>query len=57
MNICLNRLKWGHQVNIIGIDVSQDESHATLITEEAEKVAFKFTNIKFVYQVQYDNNF
>lgn len=51
MNICLNRLKWGDQVNIIGIDVSQGESHATLITEEAEKVAFKFKHNKSGFQI------
>lgn len=28
-------------MNIIGIDVSQGESHATLITKEAEEIAFK----------------
>ena len=48
MNICLNRLKWGDQVNIIGIDVSQGESHATLITKEAEEIAFKFRDCKIV---------
>ena len=51
MNICLNRLKWGDQVNIIGIDVSQGESHATLITKEAEEIAFKFKHNKSGFQI------
>ena len=51
MNICLNRLKWGDQVNIIGSDVSQGESHATLITEEAEEIAFKFKHNKSGFQI------
>lgn len=38
-------------MNIIGIDVSQGESHATLITEEAEKVAFKFKHNKSGFQI------
>ena len=35
-------------MNIIGIDVSQGESHATLITKEAEEIAFKFRDCKIV---------
>jgi len=38
-------------VNIIGIDVSQGESHATLITKEAEEIAFKFKHNKSVFQI------
>ncbi|WP_269083620.1 hypothetical protein [Lactobacillus crispatus] len=34
-------------MNIIGIDVSQGESHATLITKEAEEIAFKFKHLNF----------
>ena len=38
-------------MNIIGIDVSQGESHATLITKEAEEIAFKFKHNKSGFQI------
>lgn len=38
-------------MNIIGIDVSQGESHATLITEEAEEITFKFKHNKSGFQI------
>ena len=38
-------------MNIIGIDVSQGESHATLITKEAEEIAFKFKHNKSGSQI------
>ena len=38
-------------MNIIGIDVSQGKNHATLISKEAEKVAFKFKHNKSGFQI------
>ena len=38
-------------MNIIGIDVSQGKSHATLISKEAEKVTFKFEHNKSGFQI------
>lgn len=38
-------------MNIIGIDVSQGESHATLISEEGEEITFKFKHNKSGFQI------
>ena len=38
-------------MNIIGIDVSQGKSHATLISKETEKVTFKFEHNKSGFQI------
>ena len=38
-------------MNIIGIDVSQGESHAILITEESEEITFKFKHNKSSFQI------
>ena len=48
-------LKWGDVVNIIGIDVSYGDSHATLIAVERGKIWFRCMRHKSGFK--YDNNF